>query len=134
MLPIDPAELSAYVDGELTSQRAEEIRAALARDPVLRATYEQLAVLDADWSARAASVMFRPRVRVGPAPFAGPFLLVAAMVLGLLLVRMGLKFLPPILGTSLEAMLLVLVVLGGLGRILRFTDEDRDRVLRMSNC
>jgi hypothetical protein len=134
MLPIDPVELSAFLDGELSAERAEEIRVALDRDPILRATYEQLALCDADWSARAATAMFRPKVRVGPAPFAGRFVTLAAILLGLLLLRMGLKTLPPIYGASLETLLLVLVVMAGLGRILHFTDEDRDRILLVNNC
>src|SRR5262249_36369903 len=36
MLPIAPAELSAFLDGELPAARADEVRAALAQDPVLR--------------------------------------------------------------------------------------------------
>ena len=63
MAQIDPAELSAYLDGELPAERAEEVRAALARDPELRRSYEMLVVHDADWRARAETAMFQPHVR-----------------------------------------------------------------------
>jgi len=127
MLPIEPAELSAFLDGELPAGRAEEVRAALAQDPLLRQSYEQLVAFDTDWSARAAAAMFRPRVRLDRAPIAGRFLLVAAVVLGLLLLRMALKALPPLYGVGLEALLLTLVVGWGLRRIMHTTDADRRR-------
>ena len=73
MLPIDPTELSAFLDGELPARRAEEVRAALAQDPVLRQSYELLVERDGDWNAQAAAAMFRPRVRIPHAPVAGRF-------------------------------------------------------------
>jgi anti-sigma factor RsiW len=124
MLPIDPAELSAFLDGELPAGRAEEVRAALTRDSVLRRSYEQMVARDADWSARAATAMFRPRVRLDRAPVAGRFLTVAAVVLGLLLLRAVLKALPPLYEAGLEALLLALVVTWGLRRIMHATDAD----------
>jgi anti-sigma factor RsiW len=133
MLRIDPAELSAYLDGELPPERMEEVRAALADDPELRATYEQQASSHADWSNEAASAMFRPRVRVGPAPVAALWLVATCVVMSLLVLRMSLKLIPPALGVSLEATLLVVVVVGGLRRILRWTDADRDRELRIGD-
>ena len=127
MLPIDPAELSAYLDGELSARRAEEVRAALARDPALRRSYDHLVACDADWSARAAAAMFRPRVRLPRGSIAGRFLKAAVVVLGLLLLRMALKTLPPLYGAGLEALLLALVVGWGLRRIVHATDADRTR-------
>ena len=134
MLPIDPAELSAFLDGELPAGRAEEVRAALAQDPVLRQSYELLVMRDADWSARAAAAMFRPRVRLDRDPFAGRFLTAVGVVLGLLMLRMALKALPPLYGAGLEAFLLALVVGWGLRRIMHATDADRRRYVLATDC
>src|SRR5262249_2262464 len=126
MLPIDPAELSAFLDGELPAARADEVRAALAQDPVLRQSYEQLVALDADWKARAWTARFRPRVRIAANWVPGRFL-TAAAVLGLLALRLALKAQPPLVGVALEALLLALVVGWGLRRIIHATDADRNR-------
>jgi anti-sigma factor RsiW len=127
MLPIDPAELSAFLDGELSASRAEEVRAALVRDPVLRRSYELLVARDADWSARASAAMFRPRVRLDHAPVATRVLAATAVVLGLLPLRLALKALPPLYGAGLEVLLLALVVGWGLRRMMHAADADRRR-------
>jgi anti-sigma factor RsiW len=128
MLPIDPAELSAFLDGELTPNRAEVVQAALARDPVLRQTYERLARFDVDWKARAATTMFQPRVRFNRASIASSYLATASVIIGLLLLRVALKALPPAYATGLASILLALVVGWGLRRIMRATDADRSRI------
>jgi anti-sigma factor RsiW len=128
MLPIDPAELSAFLDGELTPRRADEVQAALARDPVLRQTYERLAKFDVDWKARAATTMFQPRARFKSATIGGSYLAMALAIIGLLLLRMTLKALPPSYATALASILLALVVGWGLRLIMRATDSDRSLI------
>ena len=125
MLPIDPAELSAFLDGELPAARAEEIRVAVAQDPVLRQSYEQLVALDADWKSRASAAMFRPRVQLTQNWVPGR-ILTAASVLGLLGFRILLKAQPPLVEAALGALLLAFVVGWGLHRIIRATDADRN--------
>ena len=134
MVPIDPAELSAFLDGELPARRAEEVRAALAQDPVLRQSYELLVVRDGDWNARAAAAMFWPRVRMPRAPIACRVVTAAAVVFGLLLLRMALKALPPHYGAGLEALLLAIVVGWGLRPIMQTTDADRRRYVLATDC
>jgi anti-sigma factor RsiW len=126
MTPIEPVELSAFLDGELPEERAQEVRTALAQDPALRQSFDQLVVLDTDWKARASAAKFRPRVRLDVG-FAAGRLLVAAAVLVLLLFRIALKFQPPLLGTAVAALLLVVLVGWGLRRIMHATDADRGR-------
>jgi anti-sigma factor RsiW len=70
MNPIDPAELSAYLDGEVGADRRHEIEAVLAGDPAARAELDALAAADAVWRASARSAAFRPRVEM-PARGAG---------------------------------------------------------------
>jgi anti-sigma factor RsiW len=123
MHPIDPAELSAYLDGELPPGRAEEVRTALARDPVLRETYEQLVALDADCKAKAAAALFTPRVQLRPSAVAGRYAAVAG-VFGLLLIRLALKASPPLVGAAVAAILLAVLLGWGLRRLIRATDAD----------
>jgi anti-sigma factor RsiW len=128
MDPIDPAELSAYLDGELSAKRAEEVRAALARDPMLRKSYDQLAALDADCKSRAAAAMFRPRVQLTSVAAPRDYL-TAAGVIGLLLIRLALKATPPLLGTVMAALLLALFIGWGLRRLVHATDSDCKRFM-----
>lgn len=126
MPPIDPAELSAFLDGELPADRAEAVRAALAQDAALRASFERLVALDADCQARAAAVAFRPRVQLAP-NFAPGRYATAAGAIGLLLVRIATKAPPQLVGVGLEVVLLALFLGWGLRRILRATDADLTR-------
>jgi len=71
MRPIEPAELSAFIDGELDAGRAAEVRAALASDAALRARYESLAHADAHLRSVAAGMTLSPRIR-WPAPRTSP--------------------------------------------------------------
>lgn len=63
MNPIEPAELSAYLDGELDAARAREVEAALASSPALREQFKALVSADNSWRATARSASFRPNVR-----------------------------------------------------------------------
>ena len=133
MLPIEPAELSAFLDGELRAGRADEVRTALAQDPVLRQSFDQLVALDADWKARASAAMFRPRVRLD-GDFVPGRLLVAAAVFVLLLFRIALRSQPPLLGAGVELLLLVVLVGWGLRRTMHATDVDRGRSVLPTDC
>jgi anti-sigma factor RsiW len=123
MQSIDPAELSAFLDGELPAERAAEVRAALAHDVTLRQSYEQLLALDADCKTQAAAAMFRPRVSFEAGLAFSRYGIIAG-VLGLLLIRVVLKAAPPLVGTGLVVLLLVLFCVWGLRRILHATDAD----------
>ena len=133
MLPIDPAELSAFLDGELPAERADEVRVALARDAALRESFERLAALDADCKGRAAAAMFRPRVQLTPRPAPGRYWM-AAGAIGLLLVSLALKTPPPAIGAGLGVLLLVLFLGWGLRRILRATDADVPRPVSVATA
>ncbi len=64
MNTIDPVELSAYLDGELTPERAREVEAALRTSPALRTELDALAEADETWRAAARSAAFRPDVKL----------------------------------------------------------------------
>ncbi len=123
MLPIDPAELSALLDGELSQSRADEVRAALAADATLREAYERLVALDADCQAKAAAALFQPRVQFSPDAFPARYLVFAG-VIGLLLLRLALKASPPLVAAGAAALLLAVLLGWGLQHIIRATDAD----------
>lgn len=122
--PIEPAELSAYLDGELPTQRAREIRAALDHDPALRQSFNELASLDAAWKAQAKAMAFAPSVQFPQAAPSVPWFVLAG-VPALFVLRLGLKTQPPLLGALVAATLLTLLIVWGLKRILEATDADR---------
>ena len=62
MMPIQPEELSALLDGELDAARAAQVRAAIQMDPVLREEFDALSAADAAWGAAADSAAFTPAV------------------------------------------------------------------------
>jgi anti-sigma factor RsiW len=64
MNPLDPAELSAYLDGELSAERMREIERIVALDPTARAELESLAKLHARWQASARTAAFLPAVNL----------------------------------------------------------------------
>ena len=70
MKPIEPFELSGYLDGELEPDRVRELEAVLARDPALRAEYEALANADREWKSTARLAAFVPDTQVR---FSKPF-------------------------------------------------------------
>ncbi len=120
MNPIDPAELSALMDGELTPERAAEVRAAIAQDAGLKAEFDRLQGMDADWRAAASGAAFRPRVDLAAGAAAWP---AALWVLGLCVLT-ALRFLPKLidaalLGTALHGAafaIIVVWVIRALGR------------------
>jgi anti-sigma factor RsiW len=108
--PIDPAELSALIDGELPPERAREVETLIAQNPALRAEYETLRALDARWRANASAALFEPMVRLPQTPSRIPVLGAAAVVLVLFLARLGGKFVDgaaPLLLLNLAALALV---------------------------
>ena len=64
MTPLDPAELSAYVDGELPAERMREIERIVGSDPALRAELESLTKLHAELQAAGRTAGFRPAVNL----------------------------------------------------------------------
>jgi len=64
MNPIERDELSAYLDGELATQRRQEIQGALANSAALREELQRLTSADSQWRAAARSAVFEPQVRL----------------------------------------------------------------------
>ena len=88
MKPIEPAELSAYMDGELDPARAREVETALESSPALRGELNRLVSADNSWRAAARIASFRPSIRLTPEPLQlGPILRAAGGVILLLAAR-----------------------------------------------
>ncbi|MDB5676158.1 MAG: hypothetical protein JWM65_3140 [Sphingomonas bacterium] len=64
MTPLNPAELSAYLDGELSETRAREIAAMIAASPALLDQLDILGREDAAWRVAAGAAAFRPVLRL----------------------------------------------------------------------
>lgn len=112
MTPLDPAELSAFLDGELPPARMSEIEAMLTGDANLRAEYEALRRADANWRQAGAAAMFVPPVRLPTTDrVAAMSLWPAAVVAVLLLARVGGRFIDPV-APSLLLNLAALVLVG----------------------
>jgi anti-sigma factor RsiW len=100
--PIDPAELSAYLDGELTAARARAVEAALASSPELRGELNSLMNADHTWRAAAGTAFFRPRVRLRPGDTPRSALGVAGVLVLLVVARVV-----PKLASTLEVELIL---------------------------
>jgi anti-sigma factor RsiW len=112
MKPIEPTELSGYLDGELAPDRLREVEAALARDSSLRADYEVLANADRAWKSIARSAEFVPRTQLRSARSLTNSRFAIATVLVLLVV---LRMMPKVIdvvawGIVLHAAALVLLL------------------------
>ncbi|MCX7011938.1 MAG: hypothetical protein NTW86_05120 [Candidatus Sumerlaeota bacterium] len=137
MKPIDPMELSALLDGELSPERADQVRRAIAQDELLRREYEELAALDADLRARAQAATFAPRVSFpeaavvpnAAASFRPPMILGA---LAFMAARLALMAAPPALVTSVGIVALTLIVTWGLRRLLRAAAREQRRLAEES--
>lgn len=131
MTPLDPAELSALLDGELTPERAAVVRQALANDPVLRQQYEALANRDTSWKQTAATAAFRPRVSLDRGLWSYRFR-AGATLAGLLLLRLALKVMPTAVSVSLEVVLLTVLLVWGVRRLLAASEVERWRLLQQA--
>ena len=121
MSPIDPAELSALLDGELTPSRADEVRAALEHDPALKAEFEQLRQFDDTCRQAASTASFQPLVTIGVQPDAWSWAVPVMLGGAILTVR----FLPKMWDLAMLGPLLHIVVLAiVLWWIVRLASRD----------
>ena len=127
MKPVDSVELSALLDGELPSERADEVRRALAEDLSLRQEYEELARLDAHLKAQGEAAVFPPRISLAGRPFAHRFRLVPA-VFALLAFRFILKAVPIPAAVGLELLALVFFLGWALQELIAASDQECDRL------
>lgn len=123
MKPISPEEVSALLDGELTPDRAEEVRRAMVEDEQLRRIYERMASADSALSSFAAACQFEPHLSL---PSISPVLgfPIYAIAFGLLVVRILAKILPFGPSIWLQALAIALVAAWVLYRLLPTLEAD----------
>ncbi len=95
MNPIDPAELSAYLDGELSPARAREVESALASSPALQAELDALTNADRSWRLAARSAAFRSDIRL---PRAAARKVPLYRTTGAVVLLLAVRFLPKLAG------------------------------------
>lgn len=114
MKPVQPEELSAFLDGELGPERSREIEMQIESDPALRTEFDELARTDALWRAAAATAAFEPRVHLPAAANRWAWLAGFPALIGALLV---LRMLPklieaPAFGFGLQGVALAVLIAG----------------------
>jgi anti-sigma factor RsiW len=87
MEPINPEELSAYLDGELDAHGASQIKAAIENDAATRHAYQILVEDDSAWRAAAQSAQFRPKLALPSRTALGSVVAMCAALLFLLVIR-----------------------------------------------
>lgn len=114
MTPVQPEELSALLDGELSVDRARDVERQIAVEPELRREYQRLRQDDARWRRAAQTAAFPPALRLPhegrrPGRFAGT----VALVLLLAAVRVEGKVTDVfLLSFGMHAVALVCLVVG----------------------
>jgi len=96
MTPVDAAELSAFLDGELAPARAREVEAAIAANPSLRAEFSALSQADTIWRATASSARFQPKIDIAGGVVASGYW--AGLALAVILL-VAIRILPKLSGT-----------------------------------
>ena len=129
MKPVDPVELSALIDGELSPGRAAEVRQAIETDEALRRQYERLVMLDAELKEEAQSAAFLPRVTLpeARAPHWWPLIPIALLLVAL---RIASKILPPLPEIGLETAALIVAVGWVLRRLVQSSQGEGQRLAR----
>jgi anti-sigma factor RsiW len=107
MKQVQEEELSALIDGELSPQRAEEVRLMVQADPALRAQFAVLGKFDAQLWRAGEDAAFSAEITFPTEPLvARPFpmwLLGIGVALALIVIRLLPKLLElPTLGVSLQ--------------------------------
>lgn len=123
MKPISPEEVSALFDGELTPDRAEEVRRAIVENEELHRLYQQMASADSALRSFAAACRFEPRLSL-PNSAPVPDFPIYAVAFGLLILRIVGKILPFGPGIGLQALAIAILVAWLLYRFLPTLKAD----------
>ncbi len=113
MKPIQPEEISAFIDGELDVERTQAVEEAMAQDAALRAQLAELKRTDILWKSAARSAAFSPAVN-----FTTPRQSIAGSrpaITALVVVLLALRFLPKlddvvVLGIVLHCLALAIIL------------------------
>lgn len=126
MKPVEPAEVSALLDGELSPERAAQVRQAISEDSKLRSVYEELSAVHRDLTVCAAAAQFQPRISLAQST-SHPAVGVLGFALGLLVFRVIVKLLPMGIGAALQVTALALILWWVSSYLLRLVHDERWR-------
>lgn len=110
MNPVDPIELSGYMDGELDPARALEVASALDLDQRLQAEFELLASLDDQLQSTARLADFQVTIHLADAAGITAWAM-SALVIGVLI---GVRMIPKVTDAAVFAAALHAVALAAL--------------------
>jgi anti-sigma factor RsiW len=125
MKPIDPAEVSALLDGELSPERTEQVRRAIAEDSELRCVFESLSAVHRDLTSCAVAARFRPQISLARRRFPAVGVLVFAAAM--LALRVTAKLVPLGVGVVLQVAALALVLWWVSSCLVRLAHDERWR-------
>ncbi|MHC4407178.1 MAG: anti-sigma factor [Planctomycetota bacterium] len=128
MKPVDPAELSAFLDGELSPERAEQVRCAIAEDSELRRVFEELSAVHRNLMTCAVAARFQPRISLAKSR-SFPALGILGLALAMLILRLAVKLLPLGVGVAFQATALLLVLLWVFFCLVRLTHDEHWRIV-----
>jgi anti-sigma factor RsiW len=128
MKPVDPAEVSALLDGELSPERAEQVRRAIAEDSELRCVFEELSAVHRDLITCAVAARFHPRISLAKST-SFPAVGVLGLTLAMLTLRLMVKLLPLGIGVAFQATALVLVLLWVFFYLVPLTHDEGWRIV-----
>jgi len=124
MNSVDPAELSALLDGELSPERTEKVRGALAENSELRSVFENLLAVHRELTACGLAARFRPRIWL-PSGTRFPVVDVLGFAVAMLILRVTVKFVPLGVGVILQATALAVVLWWVSSCLLRLAHDER---------
>ena len=128
MKPIDPSEISALLDGELSLERAEQVRRAIAEDSEMRRVFEELSAVHRDLIVCAVAARFQPQITFAKSSSFPP-VSILGLGLAMLILRLTVKLLPLGVGVAFQATALVLVLLWVFFCLVRLTHDERWRIV-----
>lgn len=129
MTPVQPEELWALLDGELSPARRREVEMQIVADPELRGELQLLRERDARWRAAAATAAFQPALRLRDAstPFRR-FVAATALIVTLTAVRIAAKLTNSlVLSLGVQAVVLVLL-LAAVVWFARISEDETSRL------
>lgn len=133
MKPVDSAELSALLDGELSPGRAAEVRRALAEDSELRTEFENLSAVHSDLIASAEAAKFHPRISLAGGtwfPAAG----IIGFAVAMLALRLVVKLIPLGVGAVVQLAALTLVLWWVVSYLLRVVDDEHWKLAQQATA
>ena len=126
MKPVDPAEISALLDGELSAERTEQVRRALAENRDLQRVFEDLSAVHGDLTACGVAARFRPRISLAGSS-RHPAVGILGFAVAMLVLRVTAKFVPLGVGVVFQAAALAVVLWWVSTYLLRLAHDEQRR-------